>query len=419
VRHVALCSGPAEATKTSGMKPAFFISREMVFNKMKSEGKILQLFQLGALSAAHCTIDIFAGLLVIIMPAIQQRFSISMVMGITLISVMNITCNSIQLLTGHLREHKSTPLLLPLGFVLVISICFIALLPQSPVSGWLSLPLIIIAASGVGIVHPESLRAIHSINKFPPAITSSIFLGAGHFGYAVGGYIAAVLITMFGFKGLFLLIILAIIPPISIFLSRVRLAIEDNVEDAKYNNFKVERLKFGWIMLMAIPATTVPTVFCAMLPQKLNQLGFELTFGGLAVTVLVSGSIVGSFLWSLVAHRKGELFTLIIALLSGIPFLYAYLAMVESKTAIWLLFFGGLGSGSAYPLIVTLARYAIGFNLGRRMGFVVGGAWGTASLILWALGPVAKVYGIQVVLLITPICYLISAMVGLIILKKR
>lgn len=381
--------------------------------------KRTQWIQLASLSLAHIIIDIFAGLLAVIMPAVQKRFSISMVMGITLLSVLNITTNFIQVLTGHLRENQTKPMFLPAGLIMIISICFIAAVPIGPVSVWLCMVLIIITALGSGIAHPESLRALHTIDRIPPSMSTSIFLVAGYFGYASGGWLAALLITIFGFNGLYLLIILPFIAILAIFLSKIHLVVEDHEHSENYNRYNIDRIGFIPVMLMAIPATTVTAVLCALLPQKLHQMGFELTFGGLTVMTLVGGSIFGAFFWSFVSQKKGELLSAVIALLSGIPFLYFYLFMMDSRVAVWFLFVAGFGSGSAYPLIVTLARYAKGFNLGRRMGFVVGGAWGIASLILWALGPVAEYYGVLRVLLILPLLYLISAMIGIAMLMKR
>lgn len=384
-----------------------------------NDAKRTQWIQLVSLSLAHIIVDIFAGLLAVIMPAVQKRFSISMVMGITLLSVMNITTNFVQVLTGHLRENQTKPMFLPAGLIMVISICFIAAVPIGEVSIWLCMVLIIITALGSGFAHPESLRALHTIDRIPPSMSTSIFLVAGYFGYASGGWLAALLITKFGFNGLYLLIILPSIAILAIFLSKVRLAVEEHEKSANNNRYNIDRIGFIPVMLMAIPTTTVTMVLCALLPQKLNQMGFELTFGGLTIMTLVGGSIFGAFFWSFVAQKKGELLSAVIALLSGIPFLYFYLFMIESKLAVWFLFLGGFGSGSAYPLIVTLARYAKGFNLGRRMGLIVGGAWGIASLILWGLGPVAEYYGILPVLWIMPLLYLISAIIGIAILMKK
>ena len=358
-------------------------------------------------------IDVFAGLLPVIMPAVQDRFGISMAVGITLISVLNIVCNFIQVGVGHVREDKAKPLLLPLGLLVIGSVCFIAALPEASISAWLSVPLIIITAVGIAFAHPESLRALHSINKIPPAFTSSVFLNAGFLGFASGGFIGAMLISQFGFNGLYLLLVLPVGAVALVFFTKQRLAIEIAGDAAPQNQYNIQQVNFGVVMAMAICATTAPTVLCAMIPQRLSQLGFELTFGGVTVMTFISGNVIGAFLWTALAHRKSELAACSIALPLGVPFLLVYLFMIESQWAIVFLFIAGFCSGSAYPLIVTLARYAKGFNLGRRMALVVGGAWGTASVLLWVLGPVAERIGIMPILWTMPIFYLIGGTIAM------
>jgi hypothetical protein len=186
-------------------------------------------------------------------------------------------------------------------------------------------------------------------------------------------------------------------------------------------NHKIEQFSFIFIMMMAIPATAAPTLLCALLPQRIHQLGFTLDFGGLTVMFLVGGTVLGTFFWSWIAHKKGELAASIASLLLGIPFLYAYLLLMKNNYALAFLFIGGFNSGSAYPLIVTLARYAKGFSLGGRMGLVIGGAWGAASLILWMTAPVAERFGTGPILLATPMFYLFAAVIGLnmVMLKRK
>ncbi len=380
---------------------------------MDSGNKTFRWVQLVSLSAVHFMVDIFAGLLVVIMPAVQDRFAISMGVGITLIAVLHLTCNFVQVGVGHLREDRPKPLLLPVGLVLIGFICCIAALPKASISAWLSVPFIIVTAVGIAFTHPELLRALHSINKIPPAFTSSIFLNAGYLGYAFGGFIGAVLIGAFGFNGLHLLLLLPVLALVLIFFTKQRLAIENADDAGPGEQYNVQQVNFGVVMAMAICATTAPTVLCAMIPQRLSQLGLELTFGGVTVMCLTLGSVAGAFFWSYLAHKKNELFACSLALPTGVPFLIGYLMLIDHRAAVALLFITGFCSGSAYPLIVTLARYAKGFNLGRRMGLVVGGAWGTASVILLMTGSFAEKYGIMPVLWITPGFYLLCGLIAI------
>lgn len=377
--------------------------------------------QLVILSSAHFTADVFAGLLPVIMPAIQTRFGFSLTAGIVLISILNIVCNFIQVCTGHIRGNNEKPLLLPIGMLLLGCVCFIAILPAHDYSFWFMVPLIAVTAVGVGIMHPESLRAVHSLENIPPSLASSIFLNGGYLGYSMGGWICAMLITALGFYGLLWLLILPAIAFTGIYLTKIRLAVETDNNKPMQVNHKIEQFGFIFIMMMAIPATTAPTLLCALLPQRIHQLGFTLDFGGLTVMFLAGGTVLGTFFWSWIAHKKGELFALITSLLLGVPFLYAYLFMMKNNYALAFLFISGFNSGSAYPLIVTLARYAKGFTLGGRMGFVIGGAWGVASLILWMMAPLAERVGIEPILLATPMFYLLAAVIGfnMVMLKRK
>ncbi|MCK5563896.1 MAG: hypothetical protein KAJ07_01500 [Planctomycetes bacterium] len=380
---------------------------------MNSDNKTFQWVQLLSLSSIHFMIDIFAGLLAVIMPAVQKRFAISMAVGIALLSVMHLTCNFVQILIGHIRENKTSPLLLPIGLIFIGSICGIAALPAAPVSAWFSVPLILITAISIAIIHPEALRCVHTIDLIPPSLVSSVFLNSGYLGYASGGFIGAWLISWFGFKGLYLLAILPVLSFIAMYSARLKMAVENASEDNETNSYKVEQVNFGIVMAMGICATVAPTLLCAMIPQELSRLGFELTFGGVAVMCLTLGSVAGTFFWSYMAHKKSELFACSLALPTGVPFLIGYLMLIDHRAAVALLFITGFFSGSAYPLIVTLARYAKGFNLGRRMGLVVGGAWGTASIILLMTGSVAEKYGIMPVLWITPGFYLLCGLIAI------
>lgn len=375
--------------------------------------KSFQYAQLFAIGIVHFLVDFFGGILPVIMPAIQKRFSVSLAAGIGLLSILNITCNFTQVITGHLRKDSEKPLMLQIGIILLCALCFIAAIPAAPGWVWLTIPMIVLTAVGIAITHPESLRAVHSMNTISPSFSSATYLNLGYIGYAAGGWVAAIIISGLGFNGLYLLIALPLIAILLVYRFKIKLAVESEVNKPHNNIYKIRRVNFIIIMMMAIPTTTAATIFCAMVPQRLSQLGFDLPFGGLSLMIYVAGLAAGSFFWSVIAHKKGEMLTAVVSQLIGAPFFIAYLCLIKYKLAAILIIGGGFCCGAAYPLLVTLARYAIGFNLGQRMGFVVGGAWGIASLILLMLGPVAEKFGTDLVLMTVPMFFFVSAFIGI------
>lgn len=378
--------------------------------------KPLQYYQLVVIGIVHLTIDFFGGILPVIMPAIQKRFAISITAGIGLLSILNITCNFTQVAMGHIRKDCKEPLMLPLGVVFLGGLCFIAAVPASSSWVWLTIPLIILTAVGIAITHPESLRAIHYLGGIAPSLSSAVYLNFGYIGFALGGWVAAWIISQFGFNGLYLLISLPLIGLGLLYKYKIKLAVESDFDKPEHNLFKIRKVNFLVLMMMAIPITTATTILFALVPQRLNQLGFDLPFGGFSLMIYVAGLGVGSFFWSWVAHKKGEMLSSVLSLFIGTPLFIAYLYFIQYKLAVLFIFGGGFCCGAAYPLIVTLARYAVGFNLGQRMGFIVGGAWGVASIILLMLAPVADRYGTDLVLVSVPMFYVVSAIIGVSVL---
>lgn len=92
---------------------------------------------------------------------------------------------------------------------------------------------------------------------------------------------------------------------------------------------------------------------------------------------------------------------------------------MQSAFALLLLAAAGLTATSAYPLMISMARHAKGMKLGPRMAFIIGGAWGPASILLLACGYAAEHFGLQKVLSFTPLGYAISAVIAFAILVNN
>jgi len=237
-------------------------------------------------------------------------------------------------------------------------------------------------------------------------------------GYASGGAVSTILVSRFGLKGLYPLLLCPILGVAMILLLKIRMASEQDSDNTDTPALDDKRVPFWLIMAMAFPAAVSTTIVATLLPTRLNELGFELTFGGLAITIYGIGGALGAFLWGAVAHKKGELGCSVLAVFLVVPFLVAYLLLIDHRSALWLLSGAGFCSFAAYILTITLARNAAGPNLGQRMGFVVGGAWAFANLVFLALVPVAEHFGTNLVLGLSPIGYVVSGAFGLWVMHK-
>ncbi|MFH1717356.1 MAG: MFS transporter [Planctomycetota bacterium] len=374
--------------------------------------------QLLALAAVHFLIDMFAGMPPAILPAIRSEFSLSLSRGGLVLVALYLTCNGIQPLTGHLRARSRRPFFLHLGLVLGAGICLLAALPKGDGAFGGMILLAIVSGFGIAVVHPEGLRAVHRLKRISPAVSTAVFMAGGFFGYASGGIISAFLVSRYGLRGLYPLALCPVIGVALIALLRVKLSVEPKTPNRKATPTGKIPLPFWLIVAMAMPAAISTTILASLLPTALEELGFELTFGGLSTTMFGLGGAVGSFVWASFAHRKGELKCSTAALFLVIPFLVAYLSLIESRHAIWILFAAGFCSISAYMLMITLSRQATGLTLGQRMGFMVGGTWATAYIVFTALLPAAEHFGSDVLLKFSPLGYLASGIFGLVVMVK-
>jgi len=374
--------------------------------------------QLFVLAGVHFLIDMFASMLPAILPAIRDEFGLSLSLGGLVLAALYMTSNGVQPLIGHMRANRRRPLFLHLGLIIGASICLLGALPRGNGAFAILILLAVVSGCGIAIVHPEGLRAVHWLRRIPPAISTAVFMAGGFLGYASGGAISAFLVSRFGLKGLYPLVLCPVIGIVMVIFLRIRLTVERKVHNKNEAQKEENRLPFWLIMAMAMPAAVSTTILVALLPTVLNELGFELTFGGFSTMMFGLGGAVGSFVWANLAHKKGELNCSIAALFLVIPFLVIYLLFINSRTAIWILFGAGFCAISAYILMITLSRYATGLSLGQRMGFMVGGTWALANIVFMALLPVAEHFGTNVILKFTPLGYLCSGAFGLFVMSK-
>ena len=379
-----------------------------------------QWAQLLVLSAVHFTVDMLGNILPSILPAVRSELTLSLSLGGFALGALIITANGVQLLTGHLRAEQTRPFFLHLGLALAVSICLLAALPKSPVGVSALIVLTVITGCGIAVVHPEGLRAVHALPGIAPAISTAVFMTGGLLGFASGGVVSTALVSRFGLPGLYFLILCPVFGVLMVVLLRIRLAVEPASARVSQPAPTKTGPGFHLIMIMAIPAAVSTTLIALLLPTGLEELGFNLTFGGYSATMFGLGGALGSFVWAAVAHRKGELLCSTLAFLLAGPLALAYLLLINKNWAVWIIFAAGFCAFAAYILLITLARYAPGANLGRRMGWIVGGTWLFASVVFFPIVPIAERFGTHLVLQYVPLGYLLSGLLGLhIMLKKR
>jgi len=135
--------------------------------------------QILVLAVVHFLLDMLGNMLPAILPALRTEFGLSLSLGGLVLVLMSLAANGVQMLTGRTRSDKTNPLLLHIGLFLGASICAIGMLPRSTGGFGAIVSLSVVSGVGIAITHPEALRAVHSLNRIPPAISTAVFMTGG------------------------------------------------------------------------------------------------------------------------------------------------------------------------------------------------------------------------------------------------
>jgi len=380
----------------------------------------VQWAQLIVLSVAHFLVDMFGNVLPAILPAIRRDFVMSLSVAGFILASLALTSNGVQLLTGQMRPNKTHPLFLHIGMLMAAAICLIALSPRSPAGIALLVGLGVLSGCGIAIAHPEGLRAVHTLSRISPSLSTAVFMTSGFFGFASGGAISSALVSSYGLKGLYPLALSPLLGILAVRVARVHLAVEHGeTQTADPRAVSTTRpVPFWKVLSIGVPSAVSTTVILLLTPTYLHTLGFDLTFGGFSTAMFGWGGGIGPFAWAAIAHRKGDLPSSVWAFALSIPFAILYFVFIEHRAAVWFLFGTGFSAMAGYILTITLAREAQGLNLGHRMAFIVGGTWGIAMLVFLPLSAIADRLGTGPILRLAPAGYLVSALFAFSLLRQ-
>ena len=372
-----------------------------------------QWCQLLALTFTHAVADTFVGIVAPVLVPLRDHYGVSLALLIFVSSLLGFSANVFQIPVGHMRTRWSSPILICLGVLLAGTSVFITALPETPLCVvWMSL-IALAAGFGVATVHPEGLRAVHGLDKIPSSLSTAVFMVAGFSGFAGGALLSSSMTEAWGLGSLVWLYALAPVSAAPLYFCGIRLPIEtEKTKSALEQKENIPSVPFLPLFVMGAMLATCSQIQATLLPTYLHkEAGYSLSFSGFSFTLFGVGSMVGAITWGTLAPRLGHLRVLFFSALLGAPLTLLYLLLApHSKMASALLAFTAFIVYTGFPLCITLARYADSrLRFGQRMGFISGGTWGVAAVVLWIIGPISEHTGMGPLLHLIWIGYLATA----------
>lgn len=378
-----------------------------------------QVFRLGLLTFSHLLADSAGSAIPGFLPVAMTYFGLDLAYGVTIVSVMGIACNLLQIPLSKLGGKSQSPLWIIVGLLLLGVTSWIGYLPQTT-PFLLLLLLILLTAFGIALVHPTGLRGVQALKGIPAGMTTPIFMTGGFFGAALSPWIAGMLVERFGLKGLIIFFPLTVLIAFCIGLFRIRLATDNDNTVQKGEVFSPWSLSA--LLVIATFLNCGSTAFSGLVPYMLNrEVGFTLGFGNMALFLFGGGSSAVSVLLGVLASKRRVDSLLLILLFAGLPFTLLFFLLAGAKWAIVLALFSGTLCSSVFPILVAMAKTSRGrLSLGLTMGLMVGGTWGISGLVFLLVGITAKYFNAKDVLtIVVPAFYLFAALTALFTRKRE
>ena len=166
---------------------------------------------------AHISVDMQTGSLTVLLPLLLASLGLNYSLAALIISVNNLVIALAQPLFGIVGDRKPMRWLMFAGAVLCgTAMVSVTLLP----SYGLVLTAVVLSGLGSAAFHPEGLAAVRAVSGDKPASGTSFFFFGGNLGFALGPFLATLLIANYGTPGAVGMIVPTALATAMLFLQR-------------------------------------------------------------------------------------------------------------------------------------------------------------------------------------------------------
>ncbi|MDB5078070.1 MAG: sugar phosphate permease [Chloroflexi bacterium] len=346
---------------------------------------------IGLLSLGHLTVDVYAGVLPVLLYLLRPTLHLSYLMIGVASLLFTITSSVIQPIFGYLSDRRHIAELLPIGCVLcAFGICAASLGPSFPVL------LLLIAVSGCGsaLYHPEGAKTAAFFSGDQRASGMSLFSVGGSIGYACGpGAFLVLHDVVHGFAP-YALFAFGLIVAVRLAMAcaplrrgvALHLATRSDVHEP-----------VAWGVVAAVLGIVAIRGWLHMglvffLPYWAGKAGAGLSAGAFVSGFLFAG-VVGTLAAGPLADRFGPRRVLILSIAPLTPLLFLFLA-VQGIPALVVIGITGALVISSFSITVVMAQQLMTKHQGMAAGLSNGFASGIGGLGVLVTGALADHVGL-------------------------
>lgn len=373
------------------------------------------------LMIGHIVTDINQGALPAILPFLVINYDFSYAAAGGLVLACNSVSSVIQPLLGYISDRFANPIIMTLGIVLAgLGIALVGIFD----SYWLMFMSVVVSGFGVALFHPEGGRMVNCVAKIKKGEAMGIFSVGGSVGFAIGPLLVAVLVPLFGMRGLLFFVVPPVLAAILLcYNQRVLKAFSDSeyherthkgvsAKQEDWRGFSIlAAVLFGGSITSYALFAFVPLFLVGVLNQT-ESLSITM------LTVMAAMCAISAYTGGRLSDRFGFRKIIIIGCILYIP-LSLFMAFTTSfGVAAVIVVLLGLVMKLYQSPSVSMGQQFLPNHVGLASGITLGLAVSVGGMAAPILGWVGDNYGLRTVFLAIAAVGLMAAAISFFIPKK-
>lgn len=364
--------------------------------------------RLAGMSWAHFLNDGAANYLPGVLPAILIALNLSVALSGTIMAALMLG-QALQPLVGILADRVGGRVMVVIGlFGSSLGGAVIGFAPGF----WSLIGVLVVIGVSNSFFHPQALTGVRWLGGKRPGMAMSVFLVGGEVGRGVWPALASWVVVQWGLTYLWVLTVPAFLTlPLLLKWAPDLPARHQKMAPIRW------RQHSGPLSLLVAFSSLRSLMILSMVtfvPLMWAQAGGSLTEGASLITVMLVVGVIGNVGGGHLADRFGRRPLLVLAMLSSVVMLAAFI----HSSGIWLwLTLGVLGISlfATLPLGILIAQDILPESRALGSGLALGLSNALGALGVMALGPVASVWGLQAPLWIALACGVITIPLALLL----
>ena len=363
-------------------------------SNLTAPGSPLRNRPLLILAAGHFTVDMYSGMLPVLFPAFRDQFNLDLgTVGLVSLAYTGMASVS-QPVFGLLADRFGTRFT---GIAQIWTSVFFAILGFVP-----NFPMLLLFAGlagiGSGWFHPfGALNAGAVIRERQRNTAMSMYISGGTVGVALGPLIGALLVSVFGLRGLGFMVIPGTLIGTWLLFAMRDLAVKGRPKLLAGETRKRQIVPYAMIAVVVgvMMLRQVPTIGVEnFIPSWYKDMGYSAPFYSALATTVVLATAIGALGVGSLADQYGRRTVMLVTMILTVPAVWFFTEFPGN----WAFLSGaciGFLAASTSPILLVMSQQLMKGRAGAASGLILGLGFISGAVATPVFGSIADAHGMQ------------------------